>query len=549
MFRAIGFLLAACPAIGWCQRPVIFPGGVVNAANYASAPDTLYPSANGLAGGSIASIFGTSLASTTQIAQGFPWPVTLGGASVTVYGIPVHLFYVSPGQIDFQVPSPSSFPPGVGDGVLIAQGLVVSTSVGSSDPYLMDPVPAFGIFTTDASGCGQGAVLNVDSSGGTSVNSSSNSVSPGEFISIYGTGLGLAYNAPPDGSPAPSSPLASVAGGTGGTVFDLDVAPTSFTGYWAGRAPGLVGVDQVNIQVPDDVREGCAVPLQNASDSMSQPVTIAISKGGGPCADPPSAGYGQIMWEKTITTSPNSSGVNSVTESDAVTVSLQASPGKQVPVSPVYTQGYEIPQWTYFGPACPVPGYRSLNAGPITVQGLGLAPVNATAVPLPGPIRGLAQYQATLPAGSVQPGSFTVTGGGGSDVGAFQSGVEIGQGIQITTPLAGMTFVSSSSSPADPTTYYTIKWTGGDPNSLVTVYFLRHNGYADNSISAQARASDGSITMIPVTVSNDAGSPDEVVIEVTPDPSQIPALSVPGLSLGGLHTWKYSYHFGGILVI
>jgi hypothetical protein len=34
-----------------------------------------------------------------------------------------------------------------------------------------------------------------------------------------------------------------------------------------------------------------------------------------------------------------------------------------------------------------------------------------------------------------------------------------------------------------------------------------------------------------------------MVIEVDPDPSEVPALSAAGLSLGGQHTWKYLYYF------
>ncbi len=268
---------------------------------------------------------------------------------------------------------------------------------------------------------------------------------------------------------------------------------------------------------------------------MSQPVTIAVRKGGGPCTDPPSAGYGQIAWEKTTTISPGTNGTNTSTEADMLTMSLQASPGKQVPVAPVYTTGYEIPTETFFSPACPVPGYRSLDAGAITVRGSGLGPTSASIAPLESPIRGAMIYQAALPIGSIQPGAFTVSASGGADVGAFQSTVQVGSGIQITTPIAGQQFLSEN--------LYTIAWTGGDPDSLVTVYFLNHYGYEDYSYSAQARASDGSMLVRPFAF----GGPDEeIVIEVTPDPSHITALSVPGLSLGGQHTWKYSYDFKGV---
>jgi hypothetical protein len=209
----------------------------------------------------------------------------------------------------------------------------------------------------------------------------------------------------------------------------MDIAPTNFAGYWAGRAPGLVGVDQINIEVPGTVRERCAVPMQFASDSMSQPVTIAIRNGGGPCVDPPSAGYGEIVWEKTIITTPNATGGgNSTTESDTVTVSLQASPGRQAPIPPAYTPGFELPIYVYFTPACPVPGYRSLDAGTVSVQAPGLASTQATVVPLPGPIKGATMYQAALPNGPSSP--FTVTAAGGGDVAAFKSTVQIGAGIR-----------------------------------------------------------------------------------------------------------------------
>ena len=73
---------------------------------------------------------------------------------------------------------------------------------------------------------------------------------------------------------------------------------------WSGLAPGFAGLDQSNVKVPATAREGCAVPIQAAyydnSPGISQPVTIAIRNGGGPCVDPPSAGYGQITWQKKL---------------------------------------------------------------------------------------------------------------------------------------------------------------------------------------------------------------------------------------------------------
>ncbi len=517
------FLVPIFSLAAYCQKPVIFPGGVVNAASYVQ----------GGSDSSIVSIFGTDLAASTETAATVPLPVRLAGTAVTVDGIPAPLFYVSPGQINFQMPFhaiPASQ----------RTGIVVSTTAGVSDPFSSDLPYRFGIFTRDASGCGPGAVLNVKGDGTISVNSPSNSLSPGEYISVFGTGLGAVINWPPDGMPASSSPLAFFSGPYG-LHFDFSDYVDNSPFHYVGRAPGLIGVDQVNIQVQDTVREGCAVPLQveAAPVNISQPVTISIRKGGGACVDPPSAGYGQITWEKTVTTSPS----GSTSETDSVSMSLQTSPGKQAPSAPVLEPGVGRFQYDYVGPSCPLPGYGSLDAGAVSVQGPGFGPVQAPLVPLPKTqVNGLKLYQAALPSGAIQPGSFSVNAGGGADVGAFQSTVRIGSPIQVTTSLAGKTLPSDHSLKID--------WTGGDPDAWVTCNIVFHGDTYDHFRFDRARASDGTITIgifgFPGGGFGIAG-PVEIILEVTPDLSQPPAFSAPGLSLGGQHLWKYSYRFEGIV--
>src|SRR5438445_6850778 len=150
----IFLLCCLSPLIAWCQKPVI--SSVVNAASYQPM------SSNG--GGSIVSVFGTNLAADTETTSGASLPTQIGGTSVTVNGVAAPLFYVSPGQINLQVPTRSSYP-------AIPPPIVVTTALGISDPYVpTDSVP-FGIFTGDSSGCGPGAVLNANADGSLSVNS------------------------------------------------------------------------------------------------------------------------------------------------------------------------------------------------------------------------------------------------------------------------------------------------------------------------------------------------------------------------------------------
>jgi uncharacterized protein (TIGR03437 family) len=52
----------------------------------------------------IMSVFGTQLAPSTQAASSIPLPLTMAGVSATVNGIAAPLYYVSPGQLNVQVP-------------------------------------------------------------------------------------------------------------------------------------------------------------------------------------------------------------------------------------------------------------------------------------------------------------------------------------------------------------------------------------------------------------------------------------------------------------
>ena len=88
-------------------------GGASNALafNIGPAPNPLAAvnaasGQKGLAPGSIAALYGTNLVGVTAKAiSAPPLPFTLGGTTLSIPGpFPVALFYVSPLQIDFQVP-------------------------------------------------------------------------------------------------------------------------------------------------------------------------------------------------------------------------------------------------------------------------------------------------------------------------------------------------------------------------------------------------------------------------------------------------------------
>jgi hypothetical protein len=192
-----------------------------------------------------------------------------------------------------------------------------------------------------------------------------------------------------------------------------------------------------------------------------------------------------------------------------------------------------------------LPGYRGLDAGRVTAT----AP-NSAAVPLGSTtIDWQAVYRAVLPSGTIRPGGFQIAASGGDDVAPFESSLKIGSEIRLTSSFPPGTVISRL-------VPLTVTWTGGDPDSWVTVTLFTHNRVWDSYALQKERASAGKATIrtsegggniIPFIPIN-GGPSGEIVVEVTPDPSEVPALTVPGLSLGGQHTWKYTYRFGGLTI-
>ncbi len=196
--------------------------GIVNAASFAAGP---------VAPGSFIALFGQDLAQTVATAGAFPLPVGLGGVSLTINGIPSPLYYVSPSQIDAQVPFE----------VAPGNATTVLTTGGSALPGVPLTVKAVapGIFVNASNFA---LVRNQDGS----VNAAANPAPVGSVVTAYGTGQGPVSNPVPTGAAAPDSPLSPVMAGVMATVGG-QTAVVSF----AGLAPRLVGVFQVNLQIPN----------------------------------------------------------------------------------------------------------------------------------------------------------------------------------------------------------------------------------------------------------------------------------------------------------
>jgi uncharacterized protein (TIGR03437 family) len=281
----------------FCQRPVITPEGLVNSASFHFDPKR----GAVFAPGRLFTIFGQNLSVATEQASSVPLPRTLGGTSVMVDGLAVPLFYVSPNQINFQVP--------YGIASTRPVDVIVHTARGPSNAIKVNRARyGPGLFTQSGGACGQGAILNNFNSA-TTLNTPENSAAPGDVITVFGTGFGGPENPPPDGVPSGFPKYTDSVGRFFGRVMA--------TGPFAGLAPSLIGVDQFNVIVPDDAPEGCQVPFYiNSAGMLSQPVSVSIRKGRGRCQDPPMSTAASLVWSRITTTGtgpePNTSNVEEV---------------------------------------------------------------------------------------------------------------------------------------------------------------------------------------------------------------------------------------------
>ncbi len=222
----------------------LYTSGDATVGVLASVSAASFAASGPLAPESIVAAFGTNLATSTVTAPGTPLPTTLAGVSVKVKDSAnteqsAPLFFVSPGQINYQVPSglangPAAVTVAGGAGTLAAGNVTIATV-------------APGLFSANASGQGVAAavVLRIKAGGAESfepvarLDSATNrfvavpiDLGPETdqvFLVLYGTGIKFRS--------ALSAVVATIGGANSETLF-------------AGAAPGFVGLDQANLRIP-----------------------------------------------------------------------------------------------------------------------------------------------------------------------------------------------------------------------------------------------------------------------------------------------------------
>jgi uncharacterized protein (TIGR03437 family) len=222
--------------------PAVLEGGIVNNGSFALHPAPLAP-------GSIAAIFGSNLNDgVTSCGTDFDGAgkllTSICGASVKVNGIAAPMFYAQPGQLGIQIPFELA-------GANSAQVIVDVMGQTSTPRTIFLGPTAPGIFTLNQAGTGQAAILIANSD---ILAAPANSV-PGrnarpahrdEIVTVFLTGLGVTSPPLDTGAPSAGNPTAVPA------TVTIDGLPAEVS--FSGTAPGFVGLNQINVKIPQGVR-------------------------------------------------------------------------------------------------------------------------------------------------------------------------------------------------------------------------------------------------------------------------------------------------------
>jgi uncharacterized protein (TIGR03437 family) len=226
-----------------------------------SNPDT---NTTKLAPGSIFTIFGSNLAKFTSDLSGFSQltglPTSLNGVSITVGGKAAPIYFISPFQINAQVPI--DVPTGT-------QPVVVTDSNGASTAFtvvIADQQPALYF----DQGSGRAAILkNSDFS----LVTTTNRVNPGDIILLYSTGLGQTTPPLTTGNVQPGD----------GTTFNFTSPVTVTIGgktaqvIYSIASPGFAGLYQTAVVVPQGVTGNVPVVLTTQNGAASNAVTLNVN--------------------------------------------------------------------------------------------------------------------------------------------------------------------------------------------------------------------------------------------------------------------------------
>jgi uncharacterized protein (TIGR03437 family) len=584
MYGTVGF---AQPTVAQISNAASQSLSVPGAASTATGVWNTLPNGS-IAQGSFFSIYGNGFGGDTSVCGAsyqncgwhpYPLQTEIQGASVSVAigpnpPVPAYLEFAAQfnGYSQINAILPSSTPVGSGT-------LTVSYNNQTSAPVPINVVASsFGTFTVNEGGDGPGIITDVNYNLVTPFYT----VKPGQAVILWGTGLGPA--------PDPSTEISAGPCPSGCDLRGPNLSVTVWVGnqqaniYYAGRAPGFTGEDQIVFYVPDNVTTGCYVGVAIQSGPPNGPqitsnfTTMAVDANAAPCRDADGVNMNDIASLVSSNGSANVAAIgllsnfwninlnggtfiqwdNDVVDGQIGTYdtaalrsfrgftrlpslnSCTATPFLGYPPPADYGLGYVTyldagPALSIQGPIGTQPvaknsngnGYDGLVGGATTANGglvalAGEAPFYWNSTP-----NGDGTFNVT----GIASGTYTVTGPGGANVNAITGTIDISSAAAGFVWTNASTFDSQTATPViDRGTPLSISWTGGDSDGFVDITLL--GSTVQNELPSTTNPEPG--MYVECIVNASAGSFNVPTYVLQALPANTPSLSaVPGIVLVG----------------
>lgn len=444
------------------------------------------------------------------------------------------MYYTSASQVSALLPS--NTPSGTGT-------ITVTYNGQSSAKAPITVVPnSLGIFTVTSDGQGAGIVTYADYSlvsvtkaancGGP--NTTCGAANPGDTLILWATGLGPVSGSDASGAglgvPMPSVPLKLWLGGVQATVI------------YQGRSGCCIGEDQIVFAVPANVPTGCAVPLAvQINNQISNYTVMPVAGSGRACTPANPALTSNVVQALTTSSGPLAFGQIDVRRQPNSTPQGQngnTDTGKAQFLSftvPPTVQPF-IVSYIDFSPPGTCMVYNSLSAKINVPLNLIKVPDAGAGIKVAGPNGSqtipTSGNRVTLAPGTfLSPGSYTVSGTGGADVGSFSAAFTIPAPPALTSPASGPNI------PVTRANGMSVTWSGGAANSGVEIDGVNATDSTNTngaSFSCIVLANSGTFTVPPsVLLALPAGPNGGWDFK----PSILPiAFSAPGLTFGFITT-------------
>jgi len=220
------------------------PLSIAGMGNAASGDQAFAP-------GMVVSVYGTGFSTLTQSAATIPLPTFLGTFGAWVNGVEAPIYYVSPNQVNIQIPYETS----VGRATLEVgnpyENARFSFRVASSAPGIFT-FPDGSINPFRVGGAGQTGTLFITGEG---------NVTPS-----LATGTSPSPRASLSQLPKPQLPVSVTVGGVAANI------------QFVGIPSGLVGVTQINFTIPPGVAAGAQPVVVTVGSAPSRAATFTVGQ-------------------------------------------------------------------------------------------------------------------------------------------------------------------------------------------------------------------------------------------------------------------------------